>query len=592
MKTTSRTQSTLWRMFAFLKQRRAAYIASLLGLAAVLTLERLFAGYVIKRFVDSITTISLNDLWATVILWLAFLLVWIPLNVLLAYLWRSVTVRAVGDLRERIFAHLQRLPLGYLEQRHTGDLASVLTNDVAATEKAFQEDLLNLVNACMQGISAAVFMLILDWRLALVVVASGLVPLAVNLLFAGPLRKVGERVQGQLGVMSERLADLLAGYQVVRTFNLGDWILARFGTANRELLSSGMSRVRLNSWLEAANTFGGGMILLPMAVGAYMVLNGQTTFGTLMGLIQLSNPVQFLVFSLGGTITRIQSSLAAAQRILDVLDTPPEPERYVQAVTIPVGTADPNVLLEFKEVHFNYEGGKEVLKGMSFKVKPGQTAAFVGPSGGGKSTLFKLLLGCYPVRQGAVFVNGYSINTCPLSELRERFAYIPQDAYLYAGSIYENIRYGKPAASRDEIIAAAQAAYAHDFIREFPDGYDTLVGERGARLSGGQRQRIAIARAVLRDAPVLLLDEATSALDSESEEWVQRALNALMKGRTALVIAHRISTIETANVIFAIDDGRVAEAGTHDELMEARGLFYRLHELQFRDEAELEEAGI
>jgi ABC-type multidrug transport system fused ATPase/permease subunit len=434
-------------------------------------------------------------------------------------------------------------------------------------------------------------MLALNWQLALVVVASGMVPLVVNILFAGPLRRVAERVQGQLGALSERLADLLAGYQVVRTFGLGEWILARFGTANRALLSSGMERVRLNAWLEAANAFGGGMILLPFAVGAYMVLNGQATFGTLMALIQLNNPVQFLMFSLGGTITRVQASLAAAGRILQVLETPAEPERYGQAVTIPVGLPDGGALLEFKDVHFSYDGGKEVLRGMSFKVQAGQSAAFVGPSGGGKSTLFKLLLGCYPVRQGAIFVQGRSINTCALSELRERFAYIPQDAFLYAGTIYENICYGKPGASQDEVIAAAQAAYAHDFIHELPEGYDTLVGERGARLSGGQRQRIAIARAVLRDAPVLLLDEATSALDSESEEWVQRALSALMKGRTALIIAHRLSTIESANVIFAIEGGRMAEWGSHDELLAARGLFYRLHELQFRDEEEEEGHG-
>jgi ABC-type multidrug transport system fused ATPase/permease subunit len=220
---------------------------------------------------------------------------------------------------------------------------------------------------------------------------------------------------------------------------------------------------------------------------------------------------------------------------------------------------------------------------MSFQVQRGQVVAFVGPSGGGKSTLFKLLLGCYPVRAGQARAEGRDINQYRLSDLRDRFAYIPQDAYLYSGSILDNILYGRPGATKDEAIAAAQAANAHEFISQFPEGYGALVGERGVRLSGGQRQRIAIARALLKDAPVLLLDEATSALDSESEQLVQQALGVLMRGRTVMVIAHRLSTIEGADIIYALEDGRVVEAGTSAQLLERQGLFYRLHQLQFRD---------
>jgi ATP-binding cassette subfamily B protein len=388
--------------------------------------------------------------------------------------------------------------------------------------------------------------------------------------------------------VSERLVDLLAGYQVVRTFSLGEWILGRFNAANRELLKSGLRRVRLDGALAAMNGLGGALFLLPLVVGAYMVRSGQTTFGTMMALIQLNGPIQFLVYSLGGTITRIQSSLAAADRILDVLDAAPEPVRYADAALAPAEDSptlpQPDATVEFKRVTFGYsEDEPEVLREMSFVVHPGQVAAFVGPSGGGKSTIFKLLLGGYPVRQGSVYVAGRSLNDVRLDKLREHFAYIPQDAYLYSGSILENIRYGKPGASQEAVIAAAQAAYAHEFISDFPDGYQTMVGERGTRLSGGQRQRIAIARALLKDAPVLLLDEATSALDSESEELVQQALDVLMRGRTVLVIAHRLSTVDHADVIYAIQDGEVVESGTEQELLERKGLFYRLHELQFRD---------
>ena len=591
MQTSRVKRPTMQLLMGFLGSLRGAYLGSMLGSALVRTAERMFIAYVIKLFVDAIVATDLTALWTSVEIWIIFLVIWIPASVLLVYLWRATTTRVVVNLRQRIFSHLQRLPLGFHEIRHSGDLASVMTNDVSAVEQTFQEDLLTLVSASMQGVLAAVFMAVLNWKLALVVVIAGLVPLAVNALFAGPLRKAGEAVQKHLGETSERLADLLAGYTVVRTYNLGSWIQRRFHHANQELLDSGLGRVQLNSSLNAANNFSGMLVLLvPLGLGTYWVLTGDTTFGVLIAMVQLNGPIQFFVSSLGGTISNIQGALAAADRILDVLETPAEPEHY-EETSAPADVVPPaEALLAFTDVRFGYEDGQEVLKGMSFDVRPGQVAAFVGPSGGGKSTIFKLLLGGYPVRQGRIWMSGKSINSFSLSDLRDQFAYIPQDAYLYTGSILENIGYGKPGATQEEVTAAAKAAYAHDFIMEFPEGYQTRVGERGARLSGGQRQRIAIARALLKDAPVLLLDEATSALDSESEELVQRALSVLMKGRTVLVIAHRLSTIEDTDVIYAVDGGTVVEAGTHAELLAKKGLFYHLHELQFREEEEADPA--
>jgi ATP-binding cassette subfamily B protein len=577
-------RNTLWRLFGFLKPYRAVYFASLAGLAIVLTAERMVTAYVIKLFVDSIINSQLNLLWFSVKVWLLFLLAWIPAQLLLYYSWRSAIVRAVANLRQVIFDHLQQLPLGYHEGRHSGDLLSVITNDVTTAEGAFRQDLLNLANAGLQGLSATVFMLVLNWKLALVIIASGMITLVVNAVFAAPLRRAGDEIQARLGGVSERLADLLAGFQVVRTFNLGAWILGRFDQANQELLDSSLKRVYLDAGLTAANGLGILSFFIPLAVGASMVLAGQTTFGILTAMIQLNGSIQFLVNSLGGTITRIQASLAAADRILAVLDAPPEPERYAEPAALPAGSNPAGALLQFTGVHFSYDGGQAVLQGLSFEAYPGQTIAFVGPSGGGKSTIFRLLLGCYPLRAGGIWVAGKPFHDYRLEELRQLFAYIPQDAYLYAGTILENIRYGKLNATQEQVIAAARSAYAHEFIAEFPEGYETLVGERGARLSGGQRQRIAIARALLKDAPMLLLDEATSALDSESEELVQRALGALMRGRTVLVIAHRLSTIENADRIYVIESGQVVETGSHQELLDRKGLFYRLHELQFQDE--------
>jgi ATP-binding cassette subfamily B protein len=302
----------------------------------------------------------------------------------------------------------------------------------------------------------------------------------------------------------------------------------------------------------------------------------------LLALVQLNNPVQNLVYSLGGTVSRIQGALAAGDRILGVLDAEPEPARYPRALGQPVGARHDGVVA-FEEVTFSYGDERPVLQGLSFDIREGQIAALVGPSGSGKSTIFRLLMGHYPVGSGGIAVLDKPIYAYDLSELRDVSAFVPQDAYLYSGSVLENIRYGNLDASEEDVIAAARASYAHDFILELPAGYETRVGERGARLSGGQRQRIAIARALLKNAPILLLDEATSALDSESEALVQQALNALMRGRTTIAIAHRLSTIENADVIYVVDGGRVVDQGKHRELVRKDGLYRHLYELQYRD---------
>jgi ATP-binding cassette subfamily B protein len=602
-----RRQSSFWRLFGFLKGRRLAYVTSILGASAITTGERIFIGYIVKVFTDAITTGDMVLLRRTLVYWILSYLAFIAIGPFALYAWRSTVYRVTTDLREALFAHLQRLPLAYHERRHSGDVLSVLTNDVSAAEQAYRQDLYTLVESSMMGLSAAVFMLLLDWKLALLIILSGLAPLVANALFAKPLRRAGQEVQARLGTVSERLSDLLAGYQVVRTYSLAEWIAERFARANGEVLDSSLRRVRLQTALTATNGFAGLVQLLSYYGGAYMVLTGQTTFGLVMGLTQLNNQIAYLMYSLGGTISRIQGALAAVDRLLAVLDAAPEPERYApvpaSAGPAPAGTAGlapsphANVLLSFRDVWFSYdrkEGEtettgqgqpREVLKGMSFDVRPGQVVAFVGPSGGGKSTLFKLLLGGYPIVKGAGFVSGRSIAHYPLGDLRDRFAYVPQDAYLYAGSVMENIRYGRPDASDGEVMAAARAAYAHDFVSALPEGYETKVGERGAKLSGGERQRIAIARALLKDAPILLLDEATSSLDSESEHWVQQALATLMRGRTTLVIAHRLSTIERADVIYVVDEGRIVEQGRQDELLARDGLYRRLYEMQFKSPA-------
>lgn len=576
---------SILRLLDLLKPRRGKYLLGLAARVAVATTERMVIAYLVKEIIDAITLSDMPLFRATLINWVLFYIGYLFVAPFVMYLWYSAVVEGTANIRQAVFSHLQRLPLGYHEVHHSGNALSILTNDISAAEKAYQEDLLTLVESSAMGLGAVIFMLVLSWQLALLVLVSSVLPLIINTLFAGSLRKIGDEVQSSLGGLSERMSDLLAGYQVIRSFNLGDWILERFETANQLVLDNSMRRVRTEANLAAANDFTGLFNFMPIVVGAYLVMTGQTTFGILIAVIQVSNQINYFVYSLGGTISRIQAALAAADRILKMIDEPIEPERYSLPERgqtknpTPIGS---NPTIEFADVKFAYNGGANILDGLSLDIQSGQVVAFAGPSGGGKSTLFKLLLGCYPLKDGQIRLGGIELARLRLKDLRERIAYVPQDAYLFAGTIYDNIRFGKVDARDEEIIAAAKAAFADEFIREFPAGYETLIGERGARLSGGQRQRIAIARALLKNAPILLLDEATSALDSESEHIVQEALEALMRGRTTLVIAHRLSTIRSAEQIYVIDHGQVVEQGRHEELLAHKGVYANLVDLQFQ----------
>jgi ATP-binding cassette subfamily B protein len=306
-----------------------------------------------------------------------------------------------------------------------------------------------------------------------------------------------------------------------------------------------------------------------------MMVNGQCSVGSLLALVMLMGKVTSLFNQLGSFVTQFQISMAGAARVFEILDILPEPERYIGSEV-----KKANGLISMEEGTFRYAEGILAIDRISFHVPQGSVAAIVGPSGSGKSTVMKLLLGYYPLDSGSIFVNGKPMGNYTLTELRDMMAYVPQDAYLFDGTIEDNIRYGRIEATYEEIVSAAIAANLHEFIINQPAQYKTMVGERGLYLSGGQKQRIAIARALLKNAPILLLDEATSALDSESEQLVQEAVQTLMKGRTILMVAHRLSTIEHADVIYVMEKGKIAEWGNHQELLATKGLYNHLYKMQ------------
>lgn len=496
----------------------------------------------------------------------------------------SVTAAQItGLIRQRLFGHIQRLPIAYFKDQHSADLVSRLTNDIVTLENGYTDTLFGFIMGLIGGIGALAYLLYLDWRLAVVSIIIGVLGMAINSYFAKQLRQLGQKIQNQLATVTTKLSDLLAGMHIIRTYNLDKRMVLAFGKENDTALALGLKRVRVNSALGAFNWVLGSLSAVGLIIfGGFLYFAGAITIGVIIAAIQMQQLVSNFFGSLGQTITEMQASLAGADRIFEVLDTPIEPDAYRPEVLLPGPDGLEVPYLGCVNVTFAYEDGEEdVLNKLTLTLNKGQVGALAGPSGGGKSTIFKLLLGFYPTHDGIVYINGAPLDQQHLVQAREHIAFVPQDAFLFAGTIRENIAYGRSTAAEDEVIAAAKVANAHDFIMALEEGYDTQVGERGSQLSGGERQRIAIARAVLKNAPILLLDEATSSLDTESERLVQDALQKLMVGRTTLVIAHRLSTIETADTIMVIAQGKVQESGTHEELLKQCGLFSQLYNQQF-----------
>lgn len=566
------------RLLSFMKPRLVPYFTGLIGNAAASGSIMVILAFVMKDLIDAAVNGRTDLLIRAVILSSAAFIGLAMVVPVLSCMQNSCVKKTLAEIRCRAFRHIEGMQAQSLENTHSGDLISRLTNDIQVIEQSYADQLYMVVYTVIQGISSAVFMLMMDWRISTVLILMGIVSLVVNSRFAGPIRRISDKIQENTGVLTERLSDLLAGLGVVKMFHLEGIITHKYNKANDDVTKLFMKRTRWNSLMDGTNfllvwlNFGG-----VMTAGSFMVIDGTISFGILVAIVQLLNGVVIMFLQFGNYLSQLQTSLAGANRVFEILDTAPEPEKY-DVEGVPLSKA----MIEMKDVNFAYEKGKNILNNLSMKIDKGQVAALVGSSGGGKSTVVKLLLGLYPPDGGRLSIDGKPLNSYTLEQLRNMTSYVPQDAYLFDATIEENIGYGKPGASKDEIIAVAKAAYAHDFIMEQPEGYNTVVGERGTRLSGGQKQRIAIARALLKNAPILLLDEATSALDSESEQLVQEALKVLMKGRTTVAVAHRLSTIEHADVIYVIDGGEVAEQGTHDELLTNPGIYSRLYELQFK----------
>ncbi len=496
-----------------------------------------------------------------------------------AFLMSYVGQRIIADLREKIYNHIQSLSLSFFTRNPTGVLMSRILNDVNMVQGAVTDAVTGLLKDCFTLIGLVAVIFYRDWFLASVALVVFPVAVYPIVKFGKKLRSYSTRSQSSMANITTILLESITGTRIVKAFNMEDHERQRFAKENRRLFGILIKSVRVRAISHPLMEFLGGLgIAFIVFYGGRSVIRGEATPGTffsfLAALLMLYEPVK----RLSGINNTVQQGLAAAVRIFEVLDTVPEIRDQPGAKVL----TSVSQAIEYQDVSFKYEEDW-VLKNINLRIRVGEMVAFVGASGGGKTTLVNLLPRFYDVTSGKVLIDGMDIRELTTESLRSKIGIVTQTTILFNDTVRSNIAYGKIDQPFEEVVKAAEAAYAHGFIQNLPKGYDTIIGEQGVKLSGGERQRVSIARALLKNAPILILDEATSSLDSESEIEVQKALEYLMQGRTTLVIAHRLSTIRKADRIMVITNGTIVEEGTHEELLAKEGEYKKLYLLQFKD---------
>ena len=486
--------------------------------------------------------------------------------------------RMESNMREDLFEQYQRLSFSYYDRNNTGEMMSKLVSDLFDISELAHHGPENVFISILKIVGSFVLLLYINVPMTLILAAVTVIMLVFSVWQNGEMRAVFMDNRRKIATVNASLQDSLAGIRVVKSFANEELERKKFGRSNTEFLHSKERNYKRMGIFHAGNNFFQGMLYLTVLVsGGYFVAKGSldpsdlAVYALYIGIFV--NPIEVLV----EFTEMFQKGYSGFKRFIEVLDTQPDITDSPDAK--PLKHVEGNIL--FRDVSFSYNSSESVLEHISIHIDPGKTVALVGPSGGGKTTLCSLLPRFYDVTGGSIEIDGQDIRSITLSSLRNSIGIVQQDVYMFAGSIRENIAYGKPGATDEEIILAAKRANIHDFIESLPDGYDTYVGERGARLSGGQKQRISIARVFLKDPPILILDEATSALDNESERHIQESLEELAKDRTTIVIAHRLSTIRNADEIIVLSDDGIVERGNHSQLMEKNGLYASYYNMQF-----------
>jgi subfamily B ATP-binding cassette protein MsbA len=497
-----------------------------------------------------------------------------------SYLMNFVGLRIIADIREKLYNHLQILSLSFFTKTPTGILISRITNDVNLIQGAVSNTIAGLFKDVFTIFGLIVVAFSQSWKLAIVafiIFPLGIIPIKE---FGKRMRKFARKGQQRYGLLTTFLHETITGNRIVKAFNMEEYEKRRFAEENNRLFDTFLKRIRIRALSSPLMELLGGIAAAVIIwVGGYMIIRGELTPGTFFSFLAAVFMLYPPIRELSKVNLEIQEGLAAATRVFELLDTATDIKDEEGAIPLsPIFKG-----IDFQKINFKYDD-EVVLKDISLHIKMGEVIALVGMSGAGKTSLVNLLPRFYDVERGRILIDGNDIRKVTLKSLRDQIGLVTQHTILFNDTARNNIAYGNLKCSDQEIIEAAKAANAHDFIQRLPQGYNTIIGEQGAKLSGGERQRISIARALLKNAPILILDEATSSLDSDSETEVQKALEELMKGRTVFVIAHRLSTIRNAHRIIVLSEGQVVEQGTHEELLAFNGEYRRLYDLQFKDD--------
>lgn len=573
---------TFLRLLRYLSPYRFA-LAFVLLLVVVSTFLGLVGPYLMGRAIDRF--IGSRDAAGLVRMALWMLGVFLLGNLADALSgWRmaGVSQRALQRLRRDLFVHLQGLPLRFFDSRPAGELMSRLTNDIEAINQAVSQNAIGMLGSALSLLGIVVAMFVLNFWLALASVVVVPIMLWFTEWIARSTRKGFRELQKHLGELNAILEESISGLRVLKAFRRSEAAIQAFEGENEEVYRAG---VYANSHalllMPLTNQLGNLFVIAIAGLGGWLALRGLATVGTIVTFISYARAFISPLRQISNIYNAIQAALAGAERVFDVLDTPPEPPDPSDA--LPLNTVQGEV--RFDGVTFGYLPDRPVIRHVSLHARPGQTVALVGPTGAGKTTIVNLLMRFYEPDAGRILIDGLDIRRIRRDDLRRQLGMVLQDTFLFSGTVMDNIRYGRPDASDEEVVRAAELAGADPFIRQLPQGYQTPLSERASNLSQGQRQLLAIARAILTDPAILILDEATSNVDSRTEARIHRGLLRLMQGRTAFVIAHRLSTIRDADQVLVIRDGEIVEQGTYRELMARKGFYYHLYMSQFKGEA-------
>lgn len=515
---------------------------------------------------------------------LLFLLGLYILSALFSYIesWvmSGISKRTTYRLRKEISEKIKKLPMRYFDAKTTGETLSVITNDVDTLQQSLNESATELVTSIVTVIG--IFIMMCTINVSLAILTALVLPIASIFVMAVMKRsqKYFQNQQKYLATVDGEVEEMLGGHTVVKAFNAEDKLLNEFEKENEKLYEAGWKSQFLSGLMHPIMNFIGNLNYAIIAiVGAYFCAKGRITVGNIQSFVQYSKNFTQPIARLAQVMNQIQSMLAASERVFEFLEEPEEEDKG--PLQVPLESIKGNI--EFKHVRFGYTKDKVIIKDFNAVVKSGQKIAIVGPTGAGKTTMIKLLMRFYTVRQGEILIDGHNINEFKRSDLRNIFGMVLQDTWLFSGSIMENLRYGKLDATDDEVIEAAKTAHVHHFIQTLPEAYNMILNEETNNVSGGQKQLLTIARAILANPKVMILDEATSNVDTRTEILIQKAMDELMKGRTSFIIAHRLSTIKNADLILVMKEGDIVEVGNHDELIKKNGFYAELYNSQFEE---------